>query len=271
MSVCGIVILITLLLILQLVTEQAMSQPDTPASESVPALSQRIEQAKDVLRSIQNEITQLQNAPLDRPVMTRIELEQRIAALSVSTQQQTDATAELEALIKSSEQRLEVLNQSPIAMQITDLENAIVSTKTLTQELEIQLKSSVVVKSDLQKEIPPLAAKNAALDQQLGSRLDKIIKFTRRKSTEKSPFLLLYGKSELSVRSFATPTPKLFKTVNEFLAWAKKDCNSRTEFFVVYVRPSQIADYETLLDSLKDAGFDVGFDVIGEKTDVSLW
>jgi len=46
--------------------------------------------------------------------------------------------------------------------------------------------------------------------------------------------------------------------------------NYNTEHFVVYVRPSRFGQQDDIVKDLRARGFDVGLQVIGEKTNLSL-
>jgi hypothetical protein len=121
----------------------------------------------------------------------------------------------------------------------------------------------------MQAKIDNLKKQQADLDRQLAEGVTKKVFVTPHPSTDKTPYILIYGQGKITVLSQADPNGQSFTSRTAFFAWvAGRD--RKTEYIVLYVRPSRFEEYESILTELRKLGFDVGLQVLGEKTEISL-
>jgi hypothetical protein len=107
------------------------------------------------------------------------------------------------------------------------------------------------------------------LDKQLAERSSLQIKVTVPKDTDKTAFLLDYGQGIINIVPTDGSQKQTFSSRTQFSNWVAKR-NYQTEHFVVYVRPSRFGQHDEIVKDLRARGFDVGLQVIGEKTSLSL-
>ncbi|GHT44117.1 hypothetical protein FACS189454_00700 [Planctomycetales bacterium] len=264
MSVVGIVILITLILILRLITQMTIA---APSGVDTSQLQSEIESLQQTLREIQDETAKLHKAKQDAtiwiPEPADLETQQKqIDKLNADI-------ADVETKITQAEQHCEALKQSPALKLLTEKTEHI---KELQKEIkELQDKSAQLQKEEaaLQVKLDALKAKHKELDKELAKSVSPQLKVKVPKQSDKQSYIVLYGSGKITVIPADGSAEQTFTGKNEFDRFVRSK-DKRKEYFVMYIRPSRFDRYEEVLNELKRQGFDVGLQVIGEKTDFSI-
>ncbi len=267
MSVVGIIILVTLLLILKLITQMAVAE-SVPVPEITEAeLNERIESLEQSRREIQDELARLNEARRDAiPVVPSVD---QFDALQASIERLKADVQRADEDLQRAKERRDEINNRPDAKLAADLEKKIHELERFRDELERQSDEQKNQQQTLQAKIDALKNQQADLDRQLSEKVVNKVYATPNKSTDKSPILLVYGQGKINAMSQADPNGTEFVSRQVFYSWAKGK-NRKTEYFVLYVRPSRFKDYESIIDELKGMGFEIGLQVIGEKTEIAL-
>jgi myosin heavy subunit len=288
MSVVGIVILITLLLILKLVTQMSLAEATPePATASAKELEELIESLKPSLREIQDEIIALHEA--QQKSQAWAPSPDQIDALQSMTERLETEIEEVRQLIENADKHTEELKKDQ-SLKLADekekhvqqlkeiLKQTEKQCKELEQQKEIQEKAKELQakekelqteEKELQAKERELRTKNMELDQKLAAETIPQLILSARKSSDKTPYILIYGGNRIEVLSIDGSAKKNFTSRSQFYSWANS-CNKRTEYFVLFVRPSRFDRYEEVLGALKSKGFDIGLQVIGETTNFSI-
>ncbi len=237
-SVTGILILMTLLLTVALVTREFASPARATAAIA--------ETASHVLQDTQAEIAALR---------------QRYQAESAALSQLADiAPAQVQREVFDLRQELNSLGLQVGALR-ESREHAEASRREWNdrargfEELESRLQS-------LQQEIERLAAERQRLMEE-----DRLI-FNPQPSISKTAWLVDLGPAEVIVaRVGVREKPQAFPNVAALLRWARTR-GPQNDYFVLLVRPGGISAYETVFVALRDAGYDLGVDLIAESQTV---
>ncbi len=273
MSVCGIVILVTLLLVLKLIAQTAADIPDSPpavSSEELRNIREQMDALEQLRRDIQDEIVELQrirsqgaDAPWTPSETQRSVLQSRLARLEAESR-------ELEGELEAAEKKTEEFEKREDAIIVRNKEELLKELHLLAEQLQETNEQLVRQQDELRRQAQTARDRNAELDRELAASDSQKIFFAKRHTTDKTPYILVYGVNGITVSSFTKTEPTTFGSDRVFLEWARKNCKPRTEYFVLYLRPSRIGQYQNLIDALRSIGFDVGFDLIGEETEFSL-
>jgi uncharacterized coiled-coil protein SlyX len=242
MSVVGIMILITLVLLLHLVSQMFAAPPEPTITEE--ELRQRIASLKPIQAELRDSIAQMHRFREESEVFTPSQ-EEVDALQSAVTQLETDI-ALTEKAIEEIKKRIDELRNDPARRQL----------------------------SEIQKEVKTLTDKIAGLRPHAG-QAGVQMRVVAPKKTDKKAFIVDYGKGIITVIP-ADGSPKLtFPSADRFDAWvAERD--PKKEHYVVYVRPSRFEEHNAsgkhnrIVTNLRERGFDVGLQVIGEKAYLTL-
>ena len=265
-SVVGILVLVTLLLILKLVTQVAAKPVSIPEITETE-LNERIQALEQNLQEIQDEILRLnqaiQNATPYLPTLDQVD------ALDASVERLEREVIAIEDEINTAkEYHYEMVNR-PDAKLATEMEGRIRELDQLRNELSRKNSDLKRQKQNIQGRIDDLKKQQTDLDRQLEKEIVQRVYAIPSKSTDKTPYLLIYGQGTITVLSQAAPKGQSFRSRQAFFSWVGSR-DKKTEYLVLYVRPSRFDEYESILDGLRQLGFDVGLQVIGEKTEISL-
>jgi len=265
MSVVGIVILITLILLLQLVS-QMLAAPPIPTM-SVQEFQKQIDSLQPVLKELQNSIADLHHAREQSEIFTPSQ--DTVDALQSTVDRFESDIALTEKKITEVTKRIEELQNSPAIKQLAETQQAIKNMTDKTAELKQQTKDITENAGELQAKIQELKAKNTGLEKQFSERAALQLKVTVPKDTDKTAFILDYGQGVINVIPADGSPKQTFSSRTQFSNWITKR-DYKTEHFVVYVRPSRFGQHDEIIKDLRARGFDVGLQVIGEKTNLSL-
>jgi len=265
MSAVGVIILITLILLLQLVSQMSAAPP-TPTT-NVQELQERIISLQSILTEIQNSIANVHRAREQAEVFTPSQ--DQTDALQSTVERLESNVALTEKQIDEIKKRIESLQSSPAIRQLETTQEEIDNMSDKLADLKQQTKEITDNIAELQTKVRELRAKNAALDQQLAQRAVPQLRVTVPKDTDKTAFILDYGQGVITVIPADGSAKQTFTSRSQFAAWVGRR-NHDTEHFVVYIRPSRFGQHEEIVRDLRARGFDVGLQVIGEKTSLSL-
>jgi len=265
MSVVGVVILITLILLLQLVS-QMLAAP-SPQTITVEELRQQVASLKPILAELQDSIAVSHRAREKSEVFTP-SLDQIDAIQSTIERHESDIAA-MEKQIEKIKKRIEELQNAPAINQLAETQQEIKDLTNKFVEMKQQTKNVTDTAASLQAKIQELKTKNTALDQQLAQRAGIQLKVTVPKDTDKTAFILDYGQGVINVVPTDGSPKQTFSSRTQFSNWISRRDYTK-EHFVVYVRPSRFGQHDEIVKDLRARGFDVGLQVIGEKTNLSL-
>jgi prefoldin subunit 5 len=263
MSVVGVVILITLLLILKLITQAASTPP--AATVSARELQNQIETLSPVLQEIQNEIEQQQKQKLDSIITPQTQ--NQINTLITTIKRINAECIEIEKEIQNTKRRSEVLKNDLKSKKLPDNENQIKQMKEQLNQLKSEMDELAKQEKKLQEIVDELVAKKQESPKETVVTITQQINVTIQKKPDKTAFLCVYGADGITVIPTNGSPQKNFKVQSEFYQWIDSR-NNKTDHFIIYFRPSRFKRYKELLDALKGKNFDVGYQVIGETTDL---
>lgn len=262
MSVVGIVILITLLLILKLIAQSTESPPITASAQE---LQEQIDSLSPVLAEIQNEITQQHQAKLVSIVTPQTQ--DQIDALLAANKRLDAECVELEKEIEDEKDRAEILKNDLKLKSLPDDESRIKEMQEQLNRLKAESEELLKQEKVLQSDYAELMSKNQELTITAAAAAPQQLNVTVQKRPDKTTFLCVYGQDGLTVIPTNGAAQKTFTSQSNFYQWIDSR-NTATEHFVIYFRPSRFGRYREIIDRIKIKGFDVGYQVIGETTNV---
>ncbi|MBR5760115.1 MAG: hypothetical protein IKX88_16125 [Thermoguttaceae bacterium] len=236
-SVCGVVVLITLLLAVQLTT-RAIDEEEL----NVESNAQRVQEIRREAEERRQAIKTLE----ETQVLSDVDRD--VAALSAS---------DLEARKERVESRLESARQE---------------SARLRREID-DAKKLEGPDSDVRKKIDELREKNRltqdelkAIEAKSNEPIDEnVVLFSYSESAKEKPwFVDISGSAIVAHPTAEGETTQEFASDEEFLKWAKRRSRNR-EYFVLIVRPSGAAFNDVVSMELEDVGFKIGIDLVGEN------
>jgi hypothetical protein len=264
MSVVGIVILITLLLILKLITQV----PATPHTViSLQELQENIKSLRTAHAEIKDEITKLNHAKINSEIT--VPTKEQINALNTENKRLENNIAELENELEKSKQQTENLNNSPKLKIFAENKKQIEQLKEQLALLNQQQNKLSANEQKLQEKVDKLRADNTKLDNTIAATITQKLKVKVQKTSNKTAFICVYGENGLTIIPTDGSPQKHFTSRSEFYQWVDSR-NKEMEYFIIYFRPSRFKRYDEMIKQLKSKGFDVGFQVIGEKTSLTV-
>jgi hypothetical protein len=90
-----------------------------------------------------------------------------------------------------------------------------------------------------------------------------------KSDTTKEPLVLVVGAEELKLMRFDAPEVRSFRGLHDFTLSLKR-YRKVDQYFVIFVRPSGVVRFDDVLQAIKNAGFEVGYDALGEDTEILL-
>ncbi len=236
-SVCGVIVLTTLLLAVEL-TRRSVDE-DAPDVESNAAR----------VREIRSEtLARLQ-------AIKTLEETQIIPSADVGSSGLSKA--ELEERASRVESRLESAKKEG---------------ERLKQELE-EAKKLEEPDSDLSKKIDELREKNRlardeikAIEAESNEPVDEnVVLFSYSEAAKEKPWFVDISGAKIVARpTLEGEETQEFESPDEFLKWARRRSKAK-EYFVLIVRPSGAASNDVVSMVLEDAGFKIGIDLVGEN------
>jgi hypothetical protein len=264
MSVVGIVILITLLLILKLIA-QATSEPLTTAL-SAHELQEQIYSLQPVLTKIQSEISQQHQTKLET-IITPQTRNQIDALLAINKRLEAECI-ELDKEIQEEKNHTEILKKDLKLKLLPDNESRIKEMTEQLKRLKIESEALSEQAKVLETSYEELALKKQELETTAATVVPHQLSITVQKRPNSTVFICVYGEKDgLTVIPTNGAAQKTFTSNSDFYNWLESR-NSATDHFVIYFRPSRFSKYKELLSRMKSKGFTIGYQVIGETTNV---
>ncbi|MBP5620646.1 MAG: hypothetical protein J6X44_01395 [Thermoguttaceae bacterium] len=235
-SVCGVVVLITLLLAVQLTTRAIDEE------ENVESNARRVQEIREESEARRQAIKTLE----ETQILSDVDAD--LAGLSAS---------DLEARKERVESRLESAKQESERMR-REIDDA--------KKLEGP-------DSEVSKKIDELREKNRqtqdelkAIDAKSNEPIDEnVVLFSYSESAKEKPwFVDISGAKIVAHPTAEGETTQEFAAPDEFLKWAKRRSRNR-EYFVLIVRPGGAAFNDVVSMELEDVGFKIGIDLVGEN------
>lgn len=277
MSVVGIVILITLILILKLVTQISLAESVPEPTVSVQELTELIESLKSSLREIQDETAEMYKKKQESQAW--IPTQDQIDALQATTERFDFEITEIRQSIENATQHAEILKQNQSLKLVEEKQKQIKQLKELLEQLAEKNKELAQQQKDLQIKENQLKNKNNELDQQTADTNNKPPKVAFSNDSAKPNhyvYLTLFDTKYFTVFNARESWEKNFSKTEmfiEFILSEQKRFQERNEFLngvFLIVRPSKIEEYEDVIKLLHDHQLRVGFTFIGENTEFSL-
>ena len=91
--------------------------------------------------------------------------------------------------------------------------------------------------------------------------------------TTKDPAIAVISGKEVTVSSFADPEPVTTEFKGSPLAAIDKvleTLNKDSNYIVFFFKPSAANFFENVRDHVRESGFEIGYDLVDEETDLSL-
>ncbi|MCL2711646.1 MAG: hypothetical protein FWE95_12275 [Planctomycetaceae bacterium] len=264
-SVVGVVLLITLILLLQLISQMSATPPSP--TMTVQELRQQIADILPVLAELQDSIAVLHRAREQSEVFTPSH-DQTDALQSTVDRLETNV-ATTEKRIEGIKKRIDELKNDQAIRRLAETDRAIDELTNKIAEIQQQTKEITDEAAALRAKIRELKSKSTALDQQIASSAALQLKVTVPKDTDKTAFILDYRQGTITVIPTDGSPNQRFSSRSQFANWVSGR-NYATEHFVVYMRPSRFGQQDDIVKDLRARGFDVGLQVIGEKTNLLL-
>ena len=266
MSVVGTIILVMLFLILKLIT-QAAAKPSSLPVMTETELMKRIQALETNHQEIHDEILSLNQALLNQtPYVPSWE---QVDILHSSVERLERDVVVIEEEIKTAQEYHREMVNRPDAGLAAEMEAKIRELKQWRDQLSRKNSDLKNQKQNLQSRNDDLKKQQTDLNLQLEKEVVQRVYAVPNKMTDKIPYLLIYGQGTIRVLSQADPDGQSFRSRQAFFTWVANR-NQKTEYFVLYIRPSRFDEYASILDQLKQLGFDIGLQVIGENTEISL-
>jgi len=242
MSVVGVVILITLILLLHFVSQMLAAPPEPTITEE--ELRQQIASLKPIQAKLRDSVSYLQQLREESEVFTPSQ-DEVDALQSAVTQLETDI-ALTEKTIEEIKKRIDELQNDPAKQQLFETQQEV---KRLT---------------DLIAGLRPRAGQSGVQ-----------MRVVTPKNTDKEAFIVDYGSGIITVIPADGSSKRTFASAAQFNNWVSGR-DPKKEHYVVYVRPSRFREHNAsgrhnpIVTNLREKGFDVGFQVIGERTYLTL-
>lgn len=262
MSVTGILIVIALMLALQIDKLSAPPQKTKVSGDAEPADASP-EELANLEKAILTKKTDLEEMQSSRRTTeTEVELSQDISRLE---EQITRLSSREIATAGPPPGNLNIEEIKSQAAEIIRLRHEIRANEDKMAALEpgvLQVNQNAV---ELENKVKVAEASVAQI--RLEKRKLKLIR--ELSDTTKEPIIVDVSGNHIRVMRFDRPEPVEMATVDGFERYLKA-CKKDEQYFVLYFRPSGATFFEQLRRTVKNAGFEVGYDATEENFDLSL-
>lgn len=214
---------------------------------------------------------------LQRTLEQVSELKQKVESSQMAPGENPETIARMIEELKRSIDRLSQPN-SP------DLRQKSVEESKLSRDVRIETQK-LLTKLDALKKLLPDTTKEAAQADSRISALESEIKDTQNRlqqtidrknvlrlipeksNTSKEPVLIVVQKSHLKVQIFGDAPPELLTSDDELLA-ALESYPTTSFYAVLYFKPSGALRFQDLTKRLRQAGYEIGYDLISEDIEL---
>lgn len=253
-AVSGILVVITLLLALHLDEATPVSADDETAS---PERTAELEARLTELAAERAAIEYLQAArAVSDPAALEAEiakLEQQLAAAN-SRRTQQDAMA-------SSVRANRAGNSSEVEAEAA--RRRIEANAEKLVELEHGAAASAAAMAALERQVNERQAALLAEQQ----RRNDLWLIPQKSGTSKEPVLVVVEKQAIALQRFGEAEPRRIRRKTDFTS-ALETYSKLDHYLVFYYKPSGADRFEELANAARNAGFEIGYDLIGEDTNL---
>ena len=241
-SVVGVMLLIVLILLLQLISRMLAAPPLPTMTEQ--EIRQQIASLKPVLMELQDSIVELRRVREQSEILTPSQ-EQIDAVRSTIDMLETDMAA-TDNIIEGIKNRVDELRNDPARQQL----------------------------SATQRDVEKLKNEITGLKPHAGQPGVQM-RIVAPKNADKRAFIVDYSSGGITVFPADGSPKQTFSSTSQFNNWVSGR-DPKTEHYVVYVRPSRFNEHDRsgrnnrIVTNLLEKGFDVGSQVIGEGTHLTL-
>lgn len=245
-SVCGLVVLITLILALELtkkIVEEAAAPP--PSAIDVQKLTNEIATLKENLATIEETTRNWNEAALAAS--------QSEFSLEKAEKELAEAEERLAASLAENDRLQELNADADARSRLEELANDATNRRAELAELDAQ--------------IAQLTAQNERKD-------DSSVFYTANESVREKPWLVDVAKTRIVARSLSTNDKTIAEfsgsdAKRDFLSWASTRDND-VEYFILLFRPSGAPLHDDLRAALDKAEFKIGVDLVGETQTIEI-
>jgi hypothetical protein len=253
-AVSGILVIVTLLLALHLDEVTPVSTDDEPASpESAAELDARLTE----LSAERAAIERLQAA---QAISDPAALEAEIAKLKQQLAAANSRRAQQDAMASSVK-----ANRAGDAVEV-EAEAArrkLQANAEKLAELERRAAESAAAMAELERQVKERQAALLAEQQ----RRNDLWLIPQKSSTSKEPVLVIVEDQAVALQRFGQTEPQRVRRTREFTE-ALKTYSKLDHYLVFYFKPSGADRFKELGSAARDAGFEIGYDAIGEDANL---
>lgn len=238
-SVTGVIVLMMLLLTLELIQREHLTQTPGTASSVAPLLKaitefdRQIASTQETLRTGKSQMEELASLPpIDAQRQQQI-LQQEIERLKIEVE--SLERQQQQSLLKQDVLEAASNKQSGPAADLTTLQQRIASMRDQLQKL---------------------------------TNTDRVI-YNPNAKTSKRGWLVDLSPNILQVAEVGKKSPPIVfdqnsnrLRIDRLLDWARTR-NIRTEYFILLIHPNAVDSYEQIQKEMDSLGFDIGFDLLG--------
>lgn len=266
MSVTGVMIVIALLLALQIDKVRDPGSPAIPEEvstdkESVLASSETLEALESELTEVKNHLTQLQASSREGETVEEIRAE----------------IANLENRIERNLQTRNKKRNKISATENTDPEHRkevakIVALKAAIERCMKKIKDVVPKNQEISKRLRELEIKVKQIESAILKAREKeqdLVLIPEMNDTTKEPVIVDVSRSGFVVMRIDQRATRNLKTGQQFTAYCR-ELKKTDHYFVFFMRPSGISLFDDLRKRARQAGFEIGYDAIGEKVKLKM-
>lgn len=235
-SVCGVVVLVTLLLALNLTKQALLENEEIVNVQRALEISQKIEEKK---------------AELERARRPSESTDFIVQAAGLSS-------AEIDARKTKAEKEMEEALQEKERLE--EAKDVIADNNQKIYALDKQVE-------ELKQKIEALEEAKALAENKANDELDNGVMYRFPKSDGQTPWFV--DIAEQKIAAIGRYERFDFKSDSEFLRWAKKRDNA-AEYFVLIFRPSAAQLNAQIVKELEDADYKMGIDMVGEASELKF-
>lgn len=237
-SVTGVMILLTLLLSIELIQRVVRSAPQQTKVQ-IKASTQSIEEMRAEVADLKSKLQSSGEVPRNLPSMDHVALKQKRLQLQETNDKLRREVAELSERLRdkrrevAAEEITSASGHQRIAEDITRLEKVV---------------------ADAKKQLESMDASNRI--------------FFKKEPGGKETWIVEVTASGLQAAKIGVASqPRQFANVRSLVRWLKS-LNSNTTAFYLIVKPDGETSFEEVKESVRSAGFDVGFSVLAADQQV---
>lgn len=243
-SVCGIVVMITLIFALQLTSKSI--EEEVAAIENDVEKIERLQNLQRQIQEVQKELDALENVEI------KSALDQRTLGKSLE-----EIEEENEQVKKRLQNALE--EKERLQVELKEQEERKKNQKERFEQENREIEKKI---QELQNELDKINQSSRDAKTQDANKV--LYEYIGGESKQKPWFVELSGKGIVAHPSQTDLEKHEFHNQEEFLLWAIERAKAR-EYFVFLVRPSGAKDLPALVYILQELGYDVGVDLIAEE------